>query len=72
MRSALTFVWVLMAVSAAWGEPAAQEAQGEAVPVTADNFVRAESDLYLGGAAKDYGFGRVGHTRSRHRSISRP
>jgi hypothetical protein len=63
MRSALTFVWVLMAASAAWAEPAAQGAQGDAVPVTADNFVRAESDLYLGGVVKDYGFGKVGHTR---------
>ena len=63
MRSALTFVWVLMAAHAAWAEPAAQEAQGAVVPVTADNFVRAESDFYLGGVAKDYGFGKVGHTR---------
>jgi hypothetical protein len=63
MKSALTFVWVLMAASAAWAEPAAQGAQGDAVPVTADNFIRAESDLYLGGVVKDYGFGKVGHTR---------
>ena len=26
---------------------------GIAVPVTVDNFVRAESDMYLGGVAKD-------------------
>jgi hypothetical protein len=63
MKSALTFVWVLMAASAAWAEPAEQRAQGNAVAVTADNFVRAESDLYLGGVVKDYGFGKVGHTR---------
>ena len=40
-----------------------QAAAGDVVPVTADNFVRAESDLYLGGVSKDYGFGKVGHTR---------
>lgn len=31
-----------------------------AVPVTADNFVRAESDLYFGGVIKDGGFGKFG------------
>jgi len=35
----------------------------DTVPVTADNFVRAESDLYFSGVSKDYGFGKVGHTR---------
>jgi hypothetical protein len=30
-----------------------QAAAGDVVPVTADNFVRAESDLYLGGVSKD-------------------
>lgn len=35
----------------------------DAVPVTADNFVRAESDVYLAGVSKDYGFGKIGHTR---------
>ena len=36
---------------------------GNPVPVTADNFVRAESDVYLSGVAKDYGFGKIGHNR---------
>jgi len=35
-----------------------------AVPVTVDNFIRAESDLYFGGVAKDYGFGKLGHNRA--------
>lgn len=34
-----------------------------AIPVTADNFVRAESDLYFGSVAKKYGFGKLGHDR---------
>jgi hypothetical protein len=31
---------------------------GQTVPVTADNFVRAESDLYFTGVVKDGGFGK--------------
>lgn len=34
-----------------------------AVPVTADNFVRAETDMYFGGVVKDRGFGRFHHNR---------
>ena len=33
---------------------------GDALPVTVDNFVRAESDFYLDGAAKKFGFGKFG------------
>ena len=33
---------------------------GDTVPVTVDNFVRAESDLYLDGASKKFGFGKFG------------
>ena len=32
-------------------------------PVTPDNFVRAESDLYFAAIAKDNGFGKFNHTR---------
>jgi hypothetical protein len=35
----------------------------EAVPVTVDNFVRAESDVYLGSIVKDGGFGKFFHRR---------
>ena len=34
-----------------------------AVPVTIDNFARAESDLYMGRTAKDGGFGKFVHNR---------
>ena len=34
-----------------------------AVPVTVDNFVRAESDLYFQAIAKDNGFGKFNHVR---------
>ncbi len=33
------------------------------LPVTADNFSRAESDLYFSGAVKDGGFGKFMHRR---------
>jgi hypothetical protein len=33
------------------------------VPVTPDNFVRAESDLYFAGVVRNGGFGKFDHTR---------
>src|SRR5262249_26334450 len=33
------------------------------IPVTVDNFIRAESDLYFGNTVKDKGFGRFIHNR---------
>jgi hypothetical protein len=35
----------------------------QSIPVTADNFIRAETDLYFGNAVKDGGFGRFHHLR---------
>lgn len=35
----------------------------DAIKVTVDNFVRAESDMYFGAIAKDNGFGKFHHTR---------
>lgn len=35
----------------------------DTIPVTVDNFVRAESDLYFGGVIKDFGFGKIGYNR---------
>jgi hypothetical protein len=35
----------------------------ESIPVTPDNFTRAESDLYFAGMVKDGGFGRFFHRR---------
>ena len=36
---------------------------GNSVPVTPDNFVRAETDLYFGGVVKKDGFGKFEHNR---------
>jgi hypothetical protein len=36
----------------------------DCIPVTADNFVRAESDLYFGNVVKDGGFAKFNHNRT--------
>jgi hypothetical protein len=36
---------------------------GNAVPVTADNFNRAETDLYFGTIVKEHGIGNFKHNR---------
>src|SRR5262249_34453767 len=36
----------------------------DTVPVTVDTFARAESDLYMGNAVKDGGFGKFHHNRT--------
>jgi hypothetical protein len=38
-------------------------ASGSTIPVSADNFSRAESDLYFGGIVKDGGLGKFFHIR---------
>jgi hypothetical protein len=50
-------------------QPPVQESQvsqaqcGDCIPVTPDNFVRAESDMYFRGVVKNGGFGKFDHTR---------
>ena len=41
------------------------------VPVTVDNFTRAESDLYLGNIVKDGGFGKLSIVVNPHQSTTR-
>jgi len=44
-----------------------QSSSGNAVPVTVENFIRAESDMYLSAVAlKENGFGKFEH----HRELS--
>ena len=46
---------------------------GSAVPVTVDNFIRAEIDLYFGGIVKDSGgLGKFITAANRRRSTTRP
>ena len=41
----------------------AASAQAQTVPVTVDNFIRAESDTYFGATVKQGGFGKFNHHR---------
>lgn len=41
----------------------AQSPAGTAIPVTIDNFKRAESDRYMGNLAKEGGLGKLAHRR---------
>lgn len=50
-------------VSAPAPAPAATASEPGAVPVTADNFTRAESDLYFSSVVKDGGLGKFVHRR---------
>lgn len=54
-------VFVVACVIAGGGT--AQTVAPAAVPVTAENFIRAESDLYFGGVVKNGGLGKFDHTR---------
>jgi hypothetical protein len=54
---------VVASTGAAQAQPAPQSA-GNAIPVTVDNFIRAESDLYFAGILKDSGaIGKFLHRR---------
>jgi hypothetical protein len=56
-------IFLVAAATAAMSGAQAQSVTGDLVPVTVDNFVRAESDLYLGNIARDNGFGKFNHRR---------
>jgi len=43
--------------------PPPAQACSDCIPVTPDNFVRAESDMYFSGVVKNGGFGKFDHTR---------
>lgn len=62
----MTTRWVISAFAimlAATGAARAQSAGGAATPVGVDNFIRAESDLYLSNMVRDGGFGKFLHRR---------
>src|SRR5216684_2323483 len=50
-------------VASAQAQPVLQAPAGNAVPVTADNFNRAETDMYFGTIVKDRGIGNLRHSR---------
>jgi hypothetical protein len=50
-------------VASAQAQPVPQAPAGNAIPVTADNFNRAETDMYFGAIVKDRGIGSLHHSR---------
>ncbi|WP_029356816.1 DUF1214 domain-containing protein [Bosea sp. 117] len=57
-------LFLTLAILAVLGPAAyAQAPQSRPVPVTVENFPRAESDLYFSGIVRNGGFGRFDHTR---------
>jgi hypothetical protein len=52
----------LAGIGAAHAQSSAQP-QGKTVPVTVDNFVRAETDMYFGNSVAQGGFGKFHHNR---------
>ncbi|HSL80228.1 MAG TPA: DUF1214 domain-containing protein [Pseudolabrys sp.] len=56
-------VLAALAICGATGGVYAQSPIGRAIPVTADNFKRAETDMYFAGAAKRGAFGKFFHYR---------
>ena len=63
MRHKIFFACVLGASLGLAGTGHAQSQPAAAVPVTVDNFIRAESDTYLAALAKQGGLGKLLHRR---------
>jgi hypothetical protein len=63
MATAFLSTCMIAAVSVAQSAPASATASPVTVPVTPDNFARAESDMYFSGVVKLGGFGKFDHTR---------
>ena len=61
--SSLVISIALSGTVAVVGQAHAQSPSGDPISVTVDNFIRAESDLYLGNITKDGGFGKFNHRR---------
>jgi hypothetical protein len=61
MKTKLTLCALALILATGGGQ--SQAIAADAVPVTVDNYVRAESDLYFSGVIKDFGFGKVGFNR---------
>ncbi|NWD08379.1 DUF1254 domain-containing protein [Pseudomonas gingeri] len=59
----LSTACLLALALATFGSANAQSSSDVAIPVGVDNFVRAESDLYMGKMAASGGFGRFVHSR---------
>jgi hypothetical protein len=63
MRAICALAVTLAASDGAHAQPSPQTPAGKPVPVTVDNFGRAESDMYFGAIVKDGELGRFQHHR---------
>lgn len=63
MKSAIKLAGAIILLIIGGGIAVTAQEAGKPVPVTADNFVRAETDLFFGNAVKDGGFGKLFHHR---------
>jgi hypothetical protein len=61
--NAKSSIYIVAATLAALGSASAQTPSGATTPVGVLNFVRAESDLYIGKTVKEGGLGQFVHTR---------
>ena len=61
--SSLVISIALSGTVAVVGQAHTESPSGDPISVTVDNFIRAESDLYLGNITKDGGFGKFNHRR---------
>jgi len=52
-----------MALGAVQAQSPSPSSTGNSIPVTPDNFVRAETDMYFAQFAKRGGFGKFNHSR---------
>lgn len=54
---------LILALASSFSALAETASPSPSIPVTADNFIRAESDLYFSGIVQNGGFGKFDHTR---------
>ena len=63
MTSCRTWVCAALSLAATCSVALAQQPSGTVVPVTVDNYIRAQSDVYFAGVVKSGGFGKFRHGR---------
>ena len=63
MKTKLIVCTLTGALALVFGAPQTKSLAADAVPVSVDSFIRAESDQYLGNIVKDGGFGKFLHRR---------
>src|SRR6476660_1728723 len=62
-RMIVPVILLMLTGTGADAKPVPPSTPAKGIPVTTDNFIRAESDLYFGNIVKDKGFGKFMHNR---------